>query len=77
MVELTAWVAHRRRRITVRTATKNQLVGQVDHCFSRTGRVPDVDLDKLEHRCGHSPSSIRHILCIAVPSGEALWTAAA
>lgn len=38
-VELTAWVAHRRRRIVVRTATKNQLTGQVDRCFPGLGRV--------------------------------------
>lgn len=30
---LTAWVAHRRRRVETRTATKNQLIGQVDRCF--------------------------------------------
>jgi hypothetical protein len=29
LVELAAWVAHRRRRVTVRTATK-KLTGQVD-----------------------------------------------
>jgi len=33
LVELTAWVAHRRRRVQMRTATKNQLTGQVDRCF--------------------------------------------
>lgn len=33
MVELTAWVAHRRRRLHVRTATKNQLLGQLDRAF--------------------------------------------
>jgi transposase len=33
MVELAGWVAHRDRRVQVRTATKNQLLGQVDQCF--------------------------------------------
>ncbi|MPY85762.1 MAG: transposase, partial [Actinophytocola sp.] len=33
LIELQAWVAHRRRRIEVRTATKNQLLGQLDRCF--------------------------------------------
>jgi transposase len=33
LVELAAWVAHRERRVTTRTATKNQLLGQVDRAF--------------------------------------------
>jgi transposase len=33
LVELTAWVAHRSRRVQVRTATKNQLLGQLDRAF--------------------------------------------
>jgi len=33
LVELAAWVAHRRRRVQVRTATKNQLLGQLDRAF--------------------------------------------
>jgi transposase len=41
--ELTAWTAHRRRRIEVRTATKNQLLGQLDRCFpGLTLVLPDV-----------------------------------
>jgi transposase len=32
-VELAAWVAHRRRRVEIRTATKNQLLGQLDRAF--------------------------------------------
>lgn len=39
LVELAAWVAHRRRRVAVRTATKNQLTGQVDRCFPGLGAV--------------------------------------
>jgi transposase len=31
--ELAGWVAHRRRRVVTRTATKNQLLGQLDRCF--------------------------------------------
>ena len=33
LVELAAWVAHRSRRVQVRTATKNQLLGQLDRAF--------------------------------------------
>ena len=51
LVELASWVAHRRRRVAVRTATKNQVLSQVDRCFpglagclwsvldSKTGRL--------------------------------------
>jgi transposase len=31
--ELAGWVAHRERRVTARTALKNQLLGQVDRAF--------------------------------------------
>ncbi|WP_413038021.1 IS110 family transposase [Rhodococcus qingshengii] len=31
--ELTAWATHRSRRIATRTATKNQLLGQLDRAF--------------------------------------------
>ncbi len=37
LVELQAWVAHRRRRVEVRTATKNQLIGQLDRAFPGLG----------------------------------------
>lgn len=41
--ELSAWVAHRHRRVEVRTATKNQLLGQLDRAFpGLTLAVPDV-----------------------------------
>ena len=33
LVELAAWVAHRSRRVQVRTATRNQLLGQLDRAF--------------------------------------------
>jgi transposase len=33
VAELGAWVAHRERRVVVRTATKNQLLGQADRAF--------------------------------------------
>ena len=43
LVELTAWVAHRSRRVQVRTATKNQLLGQLDRAFpGLTLAVSDV-----------------------------------
>ena len=31
--ELAAWAAHRHRRVATRTATKNQLLGQLDRCL--------------------------------------------
>jgi len=37
VVELTGWVAHRRRRGAARTAVKNQLTGQVDRAFPGLG----------------------------------------
>jgi hypothetical protein len=37
LLELQAWVAHRRRRGEVRTATKNQLLGQLDRAFPGLG----------------------------------------
>jgi transposase len=43
LVELAAWVAHRTRRVQVRTATKNQLLGQLDRAFpSLSLAVSDV-----------------------------------
>jgi transposase len=41
--ELRAWAAHRTRRVAARTATKNQLLGQLDRCFpGLTLALPDV-----------------------------------
>jgi transposase len=41
--ELTAWSAHRRSRVEVRTATKNQLLGQLDRTFPGVSlALPDV-----------------------------------
>ena len=41
--QLTAWSAHRTRRVAVRTATKNQLLGQLDRSFpGLTLALPDV-----------------------------------
>lgn len=41
--ELTAWSAHRSRRVQIRTATKNQLLGQLDRAFpGLTLALPDV-----------------------------------
>lgn len=37
LVELGAWVAHRRRRVEARSALKNQLTGQIDRCFPGLG----------------------------------------
>ena len=41
--ELAAWAAHRTRRVATRTATKNQLLGQLDRAFpGLTLALPDV-----------------------------------
>jgi transposase len=41
--QLAAWTAHRTRRVTARTATKNQLLGQLDRAFPGvTLALPDV-----------------------------------
>jgi transposase len=41
--ELAAWSTHRRRRVATRTATKNQLLGQLDRSFpGLTLALPDV-----------------------------------
>lgn len=41
--ELAAWASHRSRRVATRTATKNQLLGQLDRAFPGVTRaLPDV-----------------------------------
>ena len=41
--ELAAWATHRSRRVATRTATKNQLLGQLDRAFpGLTRALPDV-----------------------------------
>jgi transposase len=43
LTELTAWSAHRTSRVALRTATKNQLLGQLDRSFpGLTLALPDV-----------------------------------
>jgi transposase len=43
LVELCAWVAHRRRRVQARSGLKNQLLGQADRCFpGLAGALSDV-----------------------------------
>lgn len=43
LVELAGWTAHRARRVATRTATKNQLLGQLDRSFpGLTLALPDV-----------------------------------
>lgn len=43
LAELTGWTAHRTRRVLTRTATKNQLLGQLDRSFpGLTLALPDV-----------------------------------
>lgn len=46
--ELSAWAGHRSRRVTTRTATKNQLLGQLDRAFpGLTLALPDVLATKI------------------------------
>jgi transposase len=46
--ELTAWSAHRTSRVALRTATKNQLLGQLDRTFpGLTLALPDVLATKV------------------------------
>src|SRR6476469_9894091 len=48
MSELTAWAAHRTRRVGTRTATKKQLLGQLDRSFpGLTLALPDVLATKV------------------------------
>jgi len=48
--ELAGWVGHRRRRVRTRTATKNQLLGQLDRTFpGLTLVLPDVLSTKVGH----------------------------
>ena len=43
VTELTGWATHRSRRVQTRTATKNQLLAQLDRCFpGLTLALPDV-----------------------------------
>ena len=43
VTELTGWAMHRSRRVQTRTATKNQLLAQLDRCFPGvTLALPDV-----------------------------------
>ena len=46
--ELSAWAVHRRRRVATRTATKNQVLGQLDRAFpGLTLALPDVLATKI------------------------------
>ena len=48
LAELTAWSAHRTSRVALRTATKNQLLGQLDRTFpGLTLALPDVLATKV------------------------------
>ena len=43
ITELSGWAMHRSRRIWTRTATKNQLLAQLDRCFPGLAiTLPDV-----------------------------------
>lgn len=52
LLELQAWVAHRRRRVEVRTATKNQLLGQLDRTFPGLGGPRGALADVLGSKVG-------------------------
>ena len=61
LLELQAWVAQRRRRVEVRTATKNQLLGQLDRAFPG---LSSVICDVLGSKVGrlvaaHFPDPVR------------------
>jgi transposase len=46
--EISAWAVHRSRRVATRTATKNQLLGQLDRAFpGLTLALPDVLATKI------------------------------
>ena len=64
-MELAAWVAHRRRRVEVRTATKNQLLGQLDRAFPGiTAALPDVlgtKVGLLVAACFAGPARLAHL----------------
>lgn len=48
LTELTSWAAHRTSRVALRTATKNQLLGQLDRTFpGLTLALPDVLATKV------------------------------
>jgi transposase len=54
LLELQAWVAHRRRRVEVRTATKSQLIGQLDRAFPGLGgAIHDVLGSKVGRLVAH------------------------
>jgi len=65
LVELAGWVAHRARRVHVRTATKNQLLGQLDRAFpGLTVAVSDVlgtRVGRLIARHFTDPTRLAHL----------------
>jgi transposase len=75
--ELAAWSAHRTRRVATRTATKNQLLGQLDRSFpGLTLALPDV-LGTMVGRLvadefadpARCPRSARRGSCASLPPG--------
>jgi hypothetical protein len=63
LLELHAWVAHRRRRVEVRTATKNQLIAQLGRALPGLGgalrdvqgsKVAPASRGAFPTRCGWS-----------------------
>jgi len=67
--QLAAWSAHRTRRVLTRTATKNQLLGQLDRCFpGLTLALPDVLGTKVGRLVAEQFSDPPHRLAALGPS---------
>jgi transposase len=72
--ELAGWVAHRERRVTARTALKNQLLGQVDRAFPGvSGCVSSLfgtKVGRLVLAWVHRPGSAPRARSGRVPAGR-------
>lgn len=63
--ELTAWSTHRTRRVQTRTATKNQLLGQLDRSFpGLTLALPDVLGTKVGRLVAEHFADPRRLACL-------------
>lgn len=73
MAELAAWVGHRRRRVEVRRATKQQLLTQTDQCFpglaAALSSVLGTKVGRLviEHFADPAPAGLSRSRCVPVP----------
>lgn len=65
--ELAAWSAHRTRRVQTRTATKNQLLGQLDRSFpGLTLALPDVLGTKVGRLVAEHFADPTRLACLGV-----------